>query len=114
MLSTRKQSGPPVRLGTNEDKDVLIGCLCLFCFCGWEIRSGLELRKWKGLTGNEYCDHRAVWHKCVQRLRYAGAPAELMKPEILRDIFEIEAEFFTGKDGLPYCMPTASARKDAE
>lgn len=40
-----------------EDKDVLIGCLCLFCFCGWEIRSGLELRKWKGLTGNEYCDH---------------------------------------------------------
>ena len=76
MLSTRKQSGPPVRLGTNEDKDVLIGCLCLFCFCGWEIRSGLELRKWKGLTGNEYCDHRAVWHKCVQRLRYAGAPAQ--------------------------------------
>lgn len=56
-----------------EDKDVLIGCLCLFCFCGWEIRSGLELRKWKGLTGNEYCDHRAVWHKCVQRLRHAGA-----------------------------------------
>ena len=47
-------------------------------------------------------------------VRYAGAPAELMKPEILRDIFEIEAEFFTGKDGLPYCMPTASARKDAE
>ena len=46
-------------------------------------------------------------------VRYAGSPAELMKPEILRDIFEIEAEFFTGKDGLPYCMPTASARKDA-
>ena len=46
-------------------------------------------------------------------VRYAGTPAELMKPEILRDIFEIEAEFFTGKDGLPYCMPTASARKDA-
>ena len=46
-------------------------------------------------------------------IRYAGTPAELMKPEILRDIFEIEAEFFTGKDGLPYCMPTASARKDA-
>lgn len=43
MLSTRKQSGPPVRFGTNEDKDVLIGCLCLFCFCGWEIRSGLGI-----------------------------------------------------------------------
>ena len=47
-------------------------------------------------------------------IRYAGTPAELMKPEILCDIFEIRAEFFTGKDGLPYCMPTASARKDSK
>ena len=50
MLSTRKQSGPPVRLGTNEDKDVLIGCLCLFCF----LRLGDQERL--GITEMERVD----------------------------------------------------------
>ena len=46
------------------------------------------------------------------KVRYAGAPEELMKPEILRDIFEVEAEFFRGKDGILCCMPVASAGKE--
>ncbi len=59
------------------------------------------------------CSDRLVMLR-DRAVRYAGAPAELMKPEILRDIFEIGAEFFTGKDGLPYCMPVASAGKDPQ
>ena len=47
-----------------------------------------------------------------RKVRYAGAPEELMKPEILRDIFEVEAEFFRGKDGILCCMPVASAGKE--
>ena len=49
-MATRKQSGPPVRLGTNEDKDVLIGCLCLFLF----LRLGDQERL--GITEMERVD----------------------------------------------------------
>ena len=44
-----------------------------------------------------------------RKVRYAGTPEELMKPEILREIFEIEAEFFRGKDGRLGCLPVAPA-----
>ena len=91
--------------------------------CQFEIIEMIrELNREFGITVVMVLHDLNLAVRCSDRLimlrdrsvRYAGAPAELMKPEILRDIFEIEAEFFTGKDGLPYCMPTASARKDAE
>ncbi len=43
-------------------------------------------------------------------VRYEGTPMELMKAEILRDIFEIEPEISTAKDGMPFCLPAGSTR----
>ena len=43
---------------------------------------------------------------------YQGTPAEILRPEILRDIFGIEAEISTGTDGIPYCIPTGSVKED--
>ncbi|MPN05810.1 putative siderophore transport system ATP-binding protein YusV [bioreactor metagenome] len=47
-----------------------------------------------------------------RRIRNVGTPAEILNPEILRDIFEIESEIHTGSDGIPYCLPTGSVKKE--
>ncbi len=47
-----------------------------------------------------------------RRIRYQGAPEKVMTPEILREIFEIEAKIMLTEDGRPFCMPTGSARKE--
>ena len=46
------------------------------------------------------------------KLRYAGSAEEILRPEILREIFEIEAKVVTGADGLPYCIPVGSCRRE--
>ena len=45
-----------------------------------------------------------------RRIRHAGPPAAVMTPEILREIFEIEAKI-THTCGVPYCMAVGSARR---
>ncbi len=45
-----------------------------------------------------------------RKIRYEGPPADIMKPEILRDIFEIEPEINIARDGSPYCLPVGSTR----
>ena len=47
-----------------------------------------------------------------RKIRHIGTPAEILRPEILRDIFGIEAEISTGTDGIPYCIPTGSVKED--
>ncbi len=44
-------------------------------------------------------------------IRQAGPPGEVLTPAMLRDIFEIEAEVRLDAGGIPYCVPTGSARK---
>lgn len=46
------------------------------------------------------------------KLRYAGSAEEILRPEILREIFEIEAKVVTGADGIPYCIPVGSCRQE--
>ena len=46
-----------------------------------------------------------------KRIRNIGTPREILRLEILRDIFEIEAEIHAGADGVPYCVPTGSAKE---
>ena len=46
------------------------------------------------------------------KLRYAGSAEEILRPEILREIFEIEAKVVTGADGIPYCIPVGSCRRE--
>ena len=46
------------------------------------------------------------------KLRYAGSAEEILRPEILREIFEIEAKVVTGADGIPYCIPVGSRRRE--
>ena len=46
------------------------------------------------------------------KLRYAGSAEEILRPEILREIFEIEAKVVTGADGIPYCIPIGSRRRE--
>lgn len=46
-----------------------------------------------------------------RKVMHIGAPREIMKPEILREIFEIESEVTVGRDSVPYCLPTGSCRK---
>ncbi len=48
------------------------------------------------------------------KIRYSGTVSELMKPEILREIFEIETEIAVGTDGIPFCIPTGSCRSTGE
>ncbi|MDD3119064.1 MAG: ABC transporter ATP-binding protein [Victivallales bacterium] len=53
------------------------------------------------------CSHRLAAIK-DRRIRYLGSAAEIMTPEILRDIFNIQARIITGDDDIPYFIPTAS------
>ncbi len=55
------------------------------------------------------CSDRLIMLK-DRAVCYSGTPREVMTPAILRDVFEIEAEILPGKDGVPYCVPTGSAR----
>ena len=59
------------------------------------------------------CSDRLVTLK-DRKVRHAGTPQEILRPEILREIFEIEAEITTGKDGVPYFIPTGTARNPQE
>lgn len=45
-----------------------------------------------------------------RKIRYEGPPADIVKPEILRDVFEIEPEISVARDGSPYCLPVGSTR----
>ncbi len=45
------------------------------------------------------------------KICYAGTPTDLMNRDVLREVFEIEAEIITGKDGTPYCIAAGSARR---
>ena len=49
-----------------------------------------------------------------RKIRNIGTPREIMTPEILRDIFGIESTIHVGTDGIPYCVPTGSAKADEE
>lgn len=40
-----------------------------------------------------------------------GTPAELLTPEILREVFGVEAEIVTARDGARCCLAIASARR---
>ena len=42
------------------------------------------------------------------KIRYAGTPAEVMKPAILEEIFRIRADVVPLPDGTPHCIPTGS------
>ena len=55
------------------------------------------------------CSDKLIMMK-DRRIRYAGPPREIMKPEILREIFEIESNITMTADGIPYCIATGSAR----
>ena len=46
-----------------------------------------------------------------RRICHAGRPQEVMTPEILRDVFEIESKIMMSGDGVPYCITTGSARE---
>ena len=59
------------------------------------------------------CSDRLITLK-NRKVRHAGTPQEILRPEILREIFEIEAEITTGKDGVPYFIPTGTARNPQE
>ncbi len=57
-----------------------------------------------------HCSDQLVMMK-DSKVRYAGNPSELIKPDILQDIFEIKAEIITGNNGIPYCIAAGSARR---
>ena len=59
------------------------------------------------------CSHCLVAMKDGE-IRYRGTPRELLTPELLREMFELEAEIAVGSDGIPYCIPTGSCRREAE
>lgn len=59
------------------------------------------------------CSDRLVMMK-EHEIRYSGPPDELMTPEILRDVFEIESEIIKGGDGVPYFIASGSARRKQE
>lgn len=44
-------------------------------------------------------------------IRYAGTPQEVMKPDILEEIFRIRAEVIRLPGGTPHCIPTGSLRR---
>ncbi len=48
-----------------------------------------------------------------RRIRCAGSVREIMRPDILREIFGIESEIAEGSDRIPYCIPTGSVRESA-
>lgn len=55
------------------------------------------------------CSDRLVLLK-DRGIRYSGAPAEIMEPGVLRDVFEIEPEINIARDGTFYCLPVGSTR----
>ena len=55
------------------------------------------------------CSDRLITLK-ERELRHIGTVREIMRPEILREIFGIESEITIGRDGIPYCIPTGSTR----
>lgn len=58
------------------------------------------------------CSDRLIMLKDGQ-VRYTGTPQEIMTPAIIREIFEVEPEIVTGKDGTPYFIPTKSVKPPA-
>jgi len=38
-------------------------------------------------------------------IRYDGTPAEIMTPDVIGDIFNVEAEVIRRDDGKLYCLP---------
>lgn len=55
------------------------------------------------------CSHRLAAVK-DSGVRYCGTPAEIIRPEVLRDIFEINAEIIDGPDHIPCFIPVASCK----
>ncbi len=47
-----------------------------------------------------------------KRIRHIGTPREILQPEILREVFEIESQVYVGTDGIPYCVPTGSVKEN--
>ena len=48
----------------------------------------------------------------MSRIRIIKKHDEYTSEYDIGDIFEVEAEFFRGKDGILCCMPVASAGKE--
>ncbi len=46
------------------------------------------------------------------KIRYAGTPAEVMKPAILEEIFRIRADVVHLPGGTPHCIPTGSLSRN--
>ncbi len=46
-----------------------------------------------------------------RKIRHCGPPPDIIRPEILREIFDIEAEINLDREGFPYCIPTGSVRQ---
>lgn len=49
-----------------------------------------------------------------RKICYAGTPKEILRPEILQEIFEIDAEIMTGTDGIPYFIPVGTIKQNRE
>ncbi len=43
-------------------------------------------------------------------IRYDGTPSETMTPQIIRDVFNVEAEVIRRDDGKLYCLPLAAVK----
>ena len=56
------------------------------------------------------CSDRMILLK-DRRIRRAGKPIEVMTPEILREVFEIETEVSVMACGVPFCAVLGSARQ---
>ena len=59
------------------------------------------------------CSHRLAAVK-DSRIRYCGTPAEIIRPEVLEEIFEIKAEIMDGPDHIPCFIPVASCKTGGE
>ena len=59
------------------------------------------------------CSHRLAAVKNA-RIRYCGPPAEIIRPEVLEDVFEIKAEIIDGPDHIPCFIPVASCKKGGD
>jgi len=55
------------------------------------------------------CSNELIMMK-DHKIRYSGAPAEVMTSDILRDVFEIESKISI-HDGVPHCITVGSARR---
>ena len=45
------------------------------------------------------------------RILHVGSPREIMTPEILREVFDIDSEVLFAQDGVPYFIPVGSCRE---